>query len=267
MPKAKSGKKNQSAPAGLNNVSIPGPSCPLVPRTRGPQASRDPRNDGRFWRPASTAVKLYFTPVYRQWLDSLPDSYKPEYGMERLDAKIEESVGNSLLVAGPLVDFYLSKIGGEVATRLRRNNGTGIATFERDVPPTVFSPLMLLIKRYGGKVDMAGSSTSRSGMYGTVEINVDSFEVLRSIFSGARSDGRTFLVKMHFDRERTPEDRVISHYRGKSVVVATTARPFRLHYSSSRGRLTVTFFRQKYDRNGLAEDTMLRAAQDMPPTE
>ncbi|KAI8487048.1 hypothetical protein Bbelb_353080 [Branchiostoma belcheri] len=66
MPKVKS-TKTPSAP-GLTGVSIPGPSRPLIPRSRGVQAARDPMRDGRFWRPSSTAVKLDFTPVYRRWL-------------------------------------------------------------------------------------------------------------------------------------------------------------------------------------------------------
>ncbi|XP_078681331.1 uncharacterized protein LOC144916170 [Branchiostoma floridae x Branchiostoma belcheri] len=252
MPKVKS-TKTPSAP-GLTGVSIPGPSRPLIPRSRGVQAARDPMRDGRFWRPSSTAVKLDFTPVYRRWLrEGLPEGFRPDYGMGNLNAKIAETTGNALMVSGPMIDYHLTVIGEDVARRLRRSNSTGLATFHKEVAPALFSHIMLLMSRYGAEVHHVGGS----GMYGTVEVRVTDLSVLNSILSGARSDGRSYTSKLHFDTERTPGKEVIDHYRGKTLVVASDARPFQMTYKSRTGRLTVKFYRQKYDRNGLAEDTTL----------
>ncbi|XP_019624883.1 PREDICTED: uncharacterized protein LOC109470386 [Branchiostoma belcheri] len=253
MPKDK-GKTVPSAP-GLKDVVIPGPDRPLIPRTRGYQTARDPGHTGRFWRPTSTAVKLYFTPLFRRWLrDGLPPSYKPNYGMEGMDTKIEDLVGNALQVNGPLVDFHLSKLGGDVASRLRRNYGTGLAEFEDTIPPTTFSYLMLLMKKYGAQVSV--KNPGKSGMYGRVDVKVTDIRVLRNILHGARTDGRNYLVKLHYDRERTPSDETVSHYRGKSVVIANETRPFEMNYNSRKGQIKVQFYRQTYDRNGLAQNTM-----------
>eukprot|EP00058_Branchiostoma_floridae_P002463 XP_002587951.1 hypothetical protein BRAFLDRAFT_124881 [Branchiostoma floridae] len=260
MPKTKPSKKSQSAASGCSiNVTIDGPSHRLSARARGgPPTLRNPRRDWRFWRGASTAVKTEITPVFRRWMrETVPEQDKLDFAMLDLDGKIEEIAGSALLLAGPLNDFYLTKIGGEVSARLKRNNSTGMASFERDIPPTVFSQLMYLMKRYGGHVDL--SQTSKPGMYGNVEVTITSLDVLKKVLSGTRSDGRNYLAKFHFDKERTP-DGVRSHYRGKSKVVVSESRPFRFSYNSSRGRLTVSFYRQTWDRNGLVEDTMLQAA-------
>ncbi|XP_078619570.1 uncharacterized protein LOC144886718 [Branchiostoma floridae x Branchiostoma japonicum] len=252
MPKV---KRSPAAP-GLTGVTIPGPTRSLIPRWRGLQAARDPQRNGRFWRPASTAVKLDFTPVYRRWLrEGVPEEYKPDYGMGNLNAKIEEISGNALMLSGPLIDFHLTKIGEDVGIRLRRSSGTGLATFVQIVAPTAFSQMMLLMKRYGAEVNLTGGS----GMYGTVDVTVKDLSTLNCIISGARSDGRSYTTKLHFDTERCPDNQVIDHYRGKTVVVVTCAKPFRMNYRSRAGKLTVTFYRQKYDRNGLAEDTVLQA--------
>ncbi|XP_078598255.1 uncharacterized protein LOC144874212 [Branchiostoma floridae x Branchiostoma japonicum] len=260
MPKTKPSKKSQSAASGCSiNVTIDGPNHRLSARARGgPPTLRNPRRDWRFWRGASTAVKTEITPVFRRWMrETVPEQDKLDFAMLDLDGKIEEIAGSALLLAGPLNDFYLTKIGGEVSARLKRNNSTGMASFERDIPPTVFSQLMYLMKRYGGHVDL--SQTSKPGMYGNVEVMITSLDVLKKVLSGTRSDGRNYLAKFHFDKERTP-DGVRSHYRGKSKVVVSESRPFRFSYNSSRGRLTVSFYRQTWDRNGLVEDTMLQAA-------
>ncbi|CAH1248481.1 Hypp8162 [Branchiostoma lanceolatum] len=252
MPKAKS-KKTSSAP-GLTDVTIPGPSRPLIPKSRGVLTAREPARGGRFWRPSSTAVKLEFTPVYRRWLrEGLPDEFKPNYGMGTMNAKIEEVTGNALLVSGPLMDYHLTLIGEAVASRLRRRNSTGMATFHQNVAPALFSHMMLLMSRYGAEVHHTGGT----GMYGTVELRVRDLGVLNSILDGARSDGRRHTSKLHFDTERTPDGEVIDHYRGKTLVVASETRPFQMTYRSRSGKLTVRFYRQKYDRNGLAEDTTI----------
>ncbi|CAH1248599.1 Hypp8286 [Branchiostoma lanceolatum] len=59
------------------------------------------------------------------------------------------------------------------------------------------SDVTILMKRYGAQVDLSG--TKGAGMYGTVEVTITSLSVLMKIFSGTRSDGRNFLLKMHFD--------------------------------------------------------------------
>ncbi|KAI8522157.1 hypothetical protein Bbelb_019110 [Branchiostoma belcheri] len=257
MPKER-GSKNSQIAGGLE-VTLDRPKYPLIARSRGTPTSRNPRRDWRFWRPTSTAVKTTITPVFRRWVrEAVPDSYRPDYGMLDLDREVEEICGNALLLAGPLIDYYLSEIGGEIAARLKRNSGTGLACFEDKVPPTAFSQLMYLMKRYGAQVDL--SETNGAGMYGKVQVTITSVAVLRKVFSGTRSDGRNFLLKLHFDKERTADKQVISHYRGKTEVVATETKPFKLHYNSSRAKVAVSFYRQKFDRNGLAINTGLQAA-------
>ncbi|XP_066269206.1 uncharacterized protein [Branchiostoma lanceolatum] len=258
MPKDRASKKSQPSTRGIE-VTLEEPMYPLIARARGTPASRNPRRDWRFWQPTSTAVKTTITPMFRRWMrEAVPDTYRPDYGMMDLDREIEEISGNALLLSGPLNDFFLTQIGGEIAARLKRNSGTGLTTFEDKVPPTIFSQLMYLMKRYGAQVDLSG--TKGAGMYGTVEVTITSLAVLNKVFSGTRSDGRNYLLKMHFDKERTPDMQVISHYRGKTQVVVTESRPFKLQYNSSRGKVAVSFFRQKYDRNGMAINTQLQAA-------
>ncbi|CAH1232048.1 Hypp417 [Branchiostoma lanceolatum] len=263
MPKVKASKKSKLAP-GLTDVTIPGPSYPLfAPKSiGGPQTCRDPHNNGEFWQGASTAVETHFTPLFRRWLrEGLPESFRPDYGMGTLDAETEETVGNSLLLAGPLIDFRLTVIGEEVSAQLlKRNNKTGLTTFETRVPPTEFLHLMPLIEQYGGQVEI---TKTHSGMYGNVQIKITSLDVLKRILSGARSDGRNFLMRRQFDSEGTSDEQVMSRYRGHSEVVVTDTMPFQLHYKSyGSGRLKVSFYRQKYDRHGQAKKPVLQAVQN-----
>eukprot|EP00058_Branchiostoma_floridae_P021030 XP_002606520.1 hypothetical protein BRAFLDRAFT_91896 [Branchiostoma floridae] len=72
-------------------------------------------------------------------------------------------------------------------------------TIKKDkVPPNVFSYLLLMIKRYGARVDVSAGP----GIYGTVHVKIASLDVLDKIFCGARSEGRSYLAKVYFDRER-----------------------------------------------------------------
>ncbi|CAH1248553.1 Hypp8238 [Branchiostoma lanceolatum] len=58
-----------------------------------------------------------------------------------------------------------------------------------------------LMKRYGAQFDQSG--TKGAWMCGMVEVTITSLAFLKKIFSGTRSDGRNFLLNMHFDKERT----------------------------------------------------------------
>ncbi|XP_019637146.1 PREDICTED: uncharacterized protein LOC109479596 [Branchiostoma belcheri] len=173
-----------------------------------------------------------------------------------ISLQIEEAAGNMLMLSGPLIDVYLTKLGEEVASRLRRNNSTGLATFADFIPSQAFTPIMYLIQRYGGQV----SHFQGRGPYGKVEIKITSLEVLEAVLSGERSDGRNYFMRQHFDRERTPDKKVISHYRGVTEVLVNEALPFTMQYSSSRHKVKVSFYRQKYDRNGMVENSVLQAA-------
>ena len=70
------------------------------------------------------------------WYNELADENQahPDYSMGgELDGSLEKIVGNHLLLAGPLIDFYLTEIGTAFLEKLRRSHLTGA------VPPVTTS--------------------------------------------------------------------------------------------------------------------------------
>ena len=71
-----------------------------------------------FWTATEVTIKFK---MKSEWLQAICFTQdKPDYGMENMNKVQEEVVGNELDLVGPIVDFYVKKIGKDITNTLSR---------------------------------------------------------------------------------------------------------------------------------------------------
>lgn len=68
-----------------------------------------------------------------------------------LDGQLESSLGNRLLLAGPITDDFLKEIGLRIQAKLSRGKLTGLLPQVKIfIPPSILSKVLALCVGYGG---------------------------------------------------------------------------------------------------------------------
>ena len=208
----------------------------------------------RFWN--SNSVEMKFS-VEKDWMKSVRFAEsKPNYGMRDLDPVLEELTGNKLELVGPLLDGFLKEIGVLIHAKLGRSRMTGLMSpIVMFMPLQIFKHLWVLTQGYGGSVETKRNAEK-------ITLKVSRSETADNIWSPARFAEENYLKKRHF--EKVPQEgRVIQIYSGKSVVVVTQATPIEIVFAMKQQRVTITFYVQRYDRNGFAKDSNLQKLMNL----
>ena len=198
-----------------------------------------------FWNKSQVDMKFI---IEKEWLKMVRFAKsKPNYGMQNLDFVIEELTGNKLELAGPIVDGYLREIALLMSSKLTRSRRTGLMSpIVLFIPYQIFRHVWVLVSVYGGN-----SVTTRNGE--EISLTLEKEETAGKLWSPARFSGKNFLSKRNF--EKVPKDgRSIFQYAGKSCIVVSKRTPIIMTFSAKQNRVTVTFYVQRYDKNGFAKD-------------
>ena len=206
-----------------------------------------------FWDPATVQMKCKFEKV---WTDAVNNAdEKLDLSMGELDEEVED-LGYKLLLVGPLVDFYLKNIAKGVKHRLRKSRMTGLMNdFTLPVPFDILKYICVLWRNYDGRVT---SEKRKMTFVATAR------KTVKKMFSPVRFDGSNCLRKTHFHKIRKPsvkgKRKRVEHIPcGHSSAVITANTPFKMVYNFSSELLKVSFYRQNYSREGIAEDMTLQA--------
>ena len=203
-----------------------------------------------FWNRAMIAMKFN---VESKWLDAVwRCKTKPNYGMQNLDATLEERCLLKLELTGPLVDGYLREIGRAFAAKLGRSRNTGLMPpVKLFVPYTIFRHICTICVGYGGTLTC-------NNVKGQIVVKINSIATATKVFSPVRFGGDNFLRKRHYSKVKEA-GRNILQYQGKAAVVVGEQTPILFEYSQKHEKATITFFVQRYDKDDFAMNLQLQA--------
>ena len=207
-----------------------------------------------FWNRSQVDMKFI---IEKEWLKMIHFAKsKPNYGMQNLDFVVEELTGNKLELAGPIVDGYLREIALLMSSKLTRSRRTGLMSpIVLFIPYQIFRHVWVLVSVYGGN-----SLTTRNGEQ--VSLTLEKEETAEKLWSPARFSGENFLLKRNF--EKIPKDgRSIYQYIGKSCIVVSKRTPIIMSFSAKQNRVTVTFYVQRYDKDGFAKDCSVQKLMNL----
>lgn len=208
-----------------------------------------------FWNAVTVKMKSV---AEEPWLEHVRMSQSlPDLSVgNRLDQEAED-IGYKLTIVGPLVDFFLKHIGQAIRLRLRKARRTGLMNdFSTTIPMDLMKYICVLWRNYGGTIS---TDVRRKQMLFTST----RFSTLEKIFSPARFSGENYLKKRHYSKIRQPikspgKSRFVHVFEGRSAVVVSEKTPFTISFKMEQGTAKISFYRQNYDRNGIAEDLTLQ---------
>ena len=202
-----------------------------------------------FWNRTMIAMKFN---VESKWLDAVWHcKTKPNYGMQNLDATLEERCLLNVELTGPLVDGYLREIGRAFAAKLGRSRNTVKLPVKLFVPYTIFRLICTICVGYGGTLTC-------NNVKGQILVKINSIATATKVFSPVRFGGDNFLRKRHYSKVRKA-GRNILQYQGKAAVVVGEQTPILFEYSQKHEKATITFFVQRYDKDDFAMNLQLQA--------
>ena len=177
-----------------------------------------------------------------------------------LDGQLESSLGNRLLLAGPITDDFLKEIGLKIQAKLSRGKLTGLLPQVKIfIPPSILSKVVALCVGYGGDMnhEFRGKGKRRKATKATVTLSGSRSAQL--IFHPVRFDGSNFMRKRFF---RTSVDPLTKKrkkaYNGSAEVVISERTPLTLEYEYRTSQLSVSFYVQRYNYNDFALDNQLQ---------
>lgn len=204
-----------------------------------------------FWNPVTVRMKSL---VEEPWLEHVRanwDDFPDLSTGGRLDEEAED-IGYKLTIVGPLVDFYLKHIGNAIRLRLRRSRRTGLMNdFSTTIPWDLMKYICVLWRNYGGSID-----TDQQGK--KMVLTAVQFGTIEKLFSPARFCGENFLKRRHYNKIRQPNKRVVHAFDGRSAVLVSGKTPFTIAFKMDLGIAKISFYRQNYDMNGIAQDLTLQ---------
>lgn len=173
-----------------------------------------------------------------------------------LDNHIEKTIGNRLILSGPLVDSYLEEMGKRIYSKLTRSKLTGL------VPPiTFFLPWEIMSKiaayfvSYGSDIKNIAKGEKNDKLI----IFCEKLSSAEKIFSPSRFDGTNYLRKRFFAKIVDPVTKVRENtYNGCAEVVFSVQSPLRIDYHYSSSKASISFYIQRYDKNDFSVDASLQ---------
>ena len=205
----------------------------------------------QFWLRKEHELSTFETGWYKEKVNQC----SADYSMGgKLENNLERTIGNHLVLAGPVMDSYLEEIGKGIHAKLSRGKLTGLAP-----PLTIFIPWQIMRHLAGLctgyhcdiKNICYGKSTDRLIIFIEKPVAAD------KIFCVKRFNGMNYLAKRFFKKEKTPGDGKLT-YNGCAKVRVSISTPIRLEYKYSVKRLQITFFIQRYDTEDFATDVTLQ---------
>ena len=191
------------------------------------------------------------------WLEHIrTSSNMPDLSVGgRLDQEAED-IGYKLTMVGPLVDFFLKHIGQAIRLRLRKARRTGLMNdFTTTIPMDLMKYICVLWRNYGGTIS---TDIKRRQML----LTSMSYSTLEKMFSPARFCGENYLKKRHYRKIRqctnTGRARFVHVFEGRSAVVVSEKTPFNISFKMDVGTAKISFYRQNYNKDGIAEDLTLQ---------
>ena len=173
---------------------------------------------------------------------------KKDYSMAQdLDGDLEKVVGNRLLLAGPIVDSFLSEIGKAMHEKLRRSHLTGLAppitTF---MPIQVFNFFSTLCVGYGADIKKTPKK---------IVMFLDKEDGATKLFHPKRFDGTYYLCKRKFEKKANK----VSEYAGCAKVVVSLYTPIKFEFVIGSNKMNTSLFIQRYDSQDFSVDKSLQA--------
>ena len=204
-----------------------------------------------FWNRALIAMKFNLEPA---WLDATwKAERKPNFGMRDLDAILEERCSLKLEITGPLIDGYLREIGRAFWAKLGRSKCTGLMPpIKLIIPYNIYRHVSTICVGYGA--DMSCTVKNNQQML----LRITCTETASKVFSPARFGGDNYLRKRHFSKVNK-EGRNVLEFSGRAAVVVGVNTPIQMDYSCKTERMTVTFFVQRYCKDGFAQDLRVQS--------
>lgn len=208
-----------------------------------------------FWLSREKKLKSLEVEWYRRQQKDENDSTgnkedRKDYSMGgSLDGELERVVGNHVLLAGPLIDFYLLEIGKAFLEKLRRSHLTGLVPpVITHMPIQVFNFLSTLCVGYGADIKRTEKK---------IVMFLDKEEGAQKLFNPKRFDGTYFLAKQKYQKKIVDGNNV-SVYAGCAKVVVSLYTPIKFDYVEANQKMTTSFFIQRYDENNFAVDKSLQ---------
>lgn len=89
-------------------------------------------------------------------------------------------------------------------------------------------------------------------------VTIEKYSNAAKVFSPVRFLGQNYLKKRKFFIVKE-NGRKIFKYSGRAAVVVVKQTPMLFEYNMKQGKLTITFFVQRYDREDFVMDSRLQA--------
>lgn len=205
---------------------------------------------GNFWAKQVLALGKFET----EWVKVMEQLDFSADG--NLDNHTEKTIGNRLLLSGPLVDGYVEEIGKLLSSKLTRSKLTGLVPpIVMFIPWEIMGKIVALFVAYGSDL----KNVCKGKKSDKVVVICEKHSTAEKVFSGSRFDGTNYLRKRFFannvdadsgDRSKT--------YNGCAQVVFSTNTPLRLDYNYASKKVTISFYVQRYNKDDFAVDASLQ---------
>ena len=151
-----------------------------------------------FW--TQSVIKL--RPLELEWQEEVKKTSKIDYSMEgELDGKIEQNIGNRVVLAGPLVDDKLLEIAKAMKAKLTRGRLTGLAPpMNIKVPWQIMKFIVSMATSYGVQFKVINHPSKTKRQQQIMERIVMFIEegTSEKLFNPARFDGTNYLANRFF---------------------------------------------------------------------
>ena len=92
-----------------------------------------------------------------------------------------------------------------------------------------------------------------------IAFEVNTLDTASKVFSPVRFEGDNYLRKRHYVKVKQDGRNILIFQGRAAVVVVEKKTQILLEYSNRLEKLTVTFYVQKYDKNGFAQSLQLQS--------
>ena len=169
---------------------------------------------------------------------------------------VEKTIGNRLLLSGPLIDSYLEEIAKNIASKLSRSKLTGL------VPPITFFIPWEVMSNFAGIFVAYGAeikNVNKGKKNDKVVLFCEKLSSAKKIFSPSRFDGSNYLRKRFFTKSVDAVSKIKETiYSGCAEFVFSINTPLRIDYVYSTSKAIITFSVQRYDKDDFCVDASLQ---------
>lgn len=225
-------------------------------------AAQPSERAGKFW--CRNVIKL--KEVEKEWFSNfvMKELLDRSYNMSdsKLDQQLERTVGNRIVLLGPMLDDYLQEIGQSMQNKLK-GHLTGLATpVKMFIPYQVANQIVALFTGYGADVNFVSPVQVKKER---IVIFITKKETAHSVFHPKRFNGSNFLCKRKFGKQLVGDGgKQKSVCQGVAKVVISHFTPMKVDYHVFSQQCFVYFFIQRYDANNFAIDANLQALMNQP---